>query len=101
MGYNAAQQLKRPPPHYRESATRARLVLIWLAVYADDRTGVTWPSGRVLAVATGYNRNTVIAALDDLECAKLIERDPPGNRGGGGRGTSYRLPWYVPNGHPW
>lgn len=73
------QDLKPPP----------KLALLALADYANHNLE-SWPALDTLAARTGMGRRTVIRALEHLEAAGLISRQP---RDKGGRQTSnlYRL----------
>ncbi len=49
-----------------------KLVLLALAMHANVKSGLAWPSIAALSADTGMNRKQVIPALDRLEAAALI-----------------------------
>lgn len=53
-------------------SSRQRLVLIFLADFANDKKGYAWPSIGTLARRTGLSQSTVKRAIRDLEDAELV-----------------------------
>ena len=53
-------------------SSRQRLVLIFLADFANDKRGYAWPSIGTLAKRTGLSQSTVKRAIRDLEDAELV-----------------------------
>ena len=53
-------------------SSRQRLVLIFLADFANDKKGYAWPSIGTLAKRTGLSQSTVKRAIRDLEDAELV-----------------------------
>jgi hypothetical protein len=76
----------------RVGSPNARLVLIHLATFADNDTGVCWPSVPTLMGCTGLADRTVRRAVNELEAMGVISVV----RGRGQAGNRYTL-LFVPN----
>jgi len=71
----------------RDLSPSARLVLLCLANYANER-GECWPSHATIVRMTGLARSTVKKWLKELEQARVMQRTPGHNT----ETTVYRLP---------
>lgn len=79
----------------REGSAQARQVLAYLATFADNDTGVCWPSMATLADVSGLAERTVRRAVAELEESGVMKVD----RGKGRAGNRYTL-LYVKNAVP-
>jgi Helix-turn-helix domain len=63
-------------------------VAVWMAWHAHDDGGGIWAAQPTIATEAGISRRTVQRALDELEAAKVVEKDEHGGK----RGTNrYRI----------
>ena len=76
--------------YHSDLSHRARSVYMYLKDRADSE-GRCWPGIRTIAAELGFSRYTVKRALDDLNGAGLLTREPRWRENGSLSSNLYRL----------